>query len=137
MPSPAALIALTLMLVSLLTTLFLGLELKRCVSRVKRLDSPEQIIAYRRVVARQMYGALIIIALAVIAAIVMLVAAVSGNANPADWFYIIGFSILYIIVGAWSKSVERKAQAISAEGDFARQRDEIVQVWLKKPLPIW
>lgn len=137
MPSPATWIALAFLLFALLTALVLGLDLKRCVANLQRLESPEQIGIYRRAVARQMYGALAVLALAVIAALVMVIGTALHLANPAEWLYVVAPGIVFAAVGIWNKSIERKAQAITAEGDYARQRDEIIRVWLKRPLPNW
>jgi hypothetical protein len=75
--------------------------------------------------------------LAVIAAIVMTIATALHYASSAEWLYVIVPGIVFAGVGIWNKSIERRAQAVPADGDYARERDEIVQVWLKRPLPNW
>jgi hypothetical protein len=137
MPSPPTWIALGLILLALLIALVLAIDLKRCVSRLETLGSPEQIAIYRSAVARQMYGALAVLALAILAAIVMTIGTALHYASYGEWLYVIVPGIIFAGVGVWTKSIERKAQAIPADGDFARQRDAIVHVWLKRPLPNW
>jgi len=137
MPSLATLISLALLLLSLLTALALGIDLKRCIARLKVLETAEHVGVYRSAVKRQMYGALVVLALALLAAVVMVLGAALRLSSPAEWLYLIVVGIVFAAVGAWNKSVERKAQAITAVGDYARQRDEIVHVWLKRPLPTW
>ena len=138
MLSPVTLAALGLMLLSLLVAVAFGIDLKRFLARTPALATPEHLEEYRRVVARQMYGALLILALALAAGAVMIGGIVLHRASPAELTYLLVLGGVFVAVGAWNKSVEARAKSIAAaDGEYVRQRDEIVRVWMKRPLPNW
>ncbi|MDQ3331277.1 MAG: hypothetical protein M3552_11585, partial [Planctomycetota bacterium] len=122
---------------SLLAAVVLGVDLMRFNARVPALTTADHVDEYRRVVARQMYGALFVLAMFIAAAAVMIVGTALELTSLFEWAYLVVLSGVIGVVGAWNKSVERKAKAITAEGEYARQRDEIVHVWMKRPLPNW
>jgi hypothetical protein len=137
MPSVPALAAAGILLLAMVAAVALGLDLARFLSRVPALRSEDDLVEFRRVVSRQMYGALLMLAMAFASAAVIVAGTIAGATRPIEWMLLGIVGMLFGAVGLWTKSVERKAKVIAAEGDYARQRDAIVEVWMKRPLPTW
>lgn len=137
MPSALALAAAGILLLAMIAAIALGVDLVRFLSRVPMLRSEDDLNDFRRVVARQMYGALLMLAMAFAAGAVIVAGTIAGATHPIEWVFLGVVGMLFGAVGIWNKSVERKAKVIAAEGEYARQRDAIVEVWMRRPLPTW
>ena len=133
---------ITLMLIcpaiAIVNSVIFGGKLKKFARRMKMFSSYDDILAFQRVVAQQMYAALIQIVLLTIPAVLYVVGAVRGYMNPSDLIFVIVPAFVVLYVGLRGKQVERQVRVIPArDRDLERQRDEIVTTWVKRPLPDW
>jgi hypothetical protein len=137
MPSAPALAAAGILVLAMIAAIALGIDLARFLSRVPTLRSDDDLADFRRVVARQMYGALFMLAMAFAAGAVIVGGTITGHTRPIEWVFLGVVGMMFGAVGIWNKSIERKAKVIPAEGEYAEQRDAIVEVWMKRPFPNW
>jgi hypothetical protein len=136
--SPAVLAAGGLLLAAGLLGLFFGFELKGFLSRTPELASAVDLAAFRRIVARQMYGALAAMVLAATAAGIAVFGLFQRSIRVTDLFPVLIIGMALLPVGIWCKAIEARAKAISAgDESLRRQRDEVVDTWMRKPLPDW
>ena len=138
LPSPPILAAAALLLAATALSVFLALDLRRFIAGMPTLTSVSGVIAFRRVVARQMYGALGVLLLAGSAT---LVAAAGLNLRVASWREVpvlLAAVVLFAGIGVWCRLVERRAKRIPViDDDIGQQRDRIVRIWATRPLPTW
>jgi hypothetical protein len=137
-PSPPIIIALGLLLLAAALAIWLTLELRRFLRNTPALTSVSGIVAFRRVVARQMWGAVGLVFLVLAA---FSVVAIGLWHELADWHELPLLTIcfgLFVITGLWAKSVEAQARAIpTIDEEIRRQRDRVIQIWTTRPLPPW
>jgi hypothetical protein len=115
-----------------------GSELQRFARQVTRFDSTADVELFKGVVARQMYAALAQIVLLAVPPILFFVGIIRKDLGPGDVLYIILPSAVVILVALVYKKVESQVRAIpAADDELRRQRDAIVETWIKKPLPDW
>ena len=115
-----------------------GAAPQRFVREVPRLASTHDIERLKQVVARQMYAALIQIVLLAAPPILFFVGLVRGVLGIGDVLLIIVPSTVILIVAASYKKVEARVRQLpTADDELARQRNAIVNTWIKKPLPDW
>jgi fatty acid desaturase len=123
---------------AILNAWWFGSELQRFVRHVRSFDSTAEIEAFKAIVARQMYAALAQIVLLIVPPILFFVGIVRKVLGPGDVLFIIVPSLVVILVAALYKQVEKQAKSIPAQDDeLRRQRDRIIETWLKKPVPDW
>jgi len=138
--SRAGYIALILLLpgVAVLNALIHGSQLKAFLAQTPEFATYQDIIEFEKVVARQMYAALVQIALLVAPGIVLVVGIVRGVLSAGDILYVVLPSFVILALGVAFKSVENKVRSIPV-GDriLEERRDHIVRVWLTKPFPDW
>lgn len=132
------LVAASLLLAASALAVFLGLELNRFLAGTPVLTSISGVVAFKRVVARQMYGALGVLLLGGAAVL----AAMGGLfLRLAEWNELpvfVAALAVFLVAGLWSRSVERRAKSIPvADDEIAQQRDEVVHIWTNRPLPTW
>ena len=124
--------------VAILNAWWFGSELQRFARQVRSFDSTAHIEAFKAVVARQMYAALAQIVLLAVPPILFLVGLARRELGPGDVLFIIVPSLVVILVAVLYKQVEKQVKAIPAQDDeLRRQRDRIVETWMKKPTPDW
>jgi len=134
------LIALLLGLPALavLNSCWFGRELGHAVRDIGRLESTADIERYKQVVARQMRAALAQMVLLAAPAALFGVGIVTGILTARDLLFMIIPAVVVIAVAAHYRRVEAAAREIpAASEELLRQRDAIVQTWLKRPLPDW
>jgi len=116
----------------------LGFDLRKFLAGTPALTSVSGVIAFRKVVARQMYGALGVLVLAGAGAVLVAAGLLLGS---AEWREVPAFLVavaVFGVCGLWCRFVERRAKTIPVVDDeIGRQRDEVVRVWTTKPLPPW
>ena len=115
-----------------------GRELRQFVDATPVISSTADLERMKAVVGRQMVAALVQIALLAAGPVVLLVGIVRGTLHPADSLYVIVPAAAVIVLSLGNKAVEARARSLdAADEELARQRDSIVETWLKKPLPDW
>ncbi len=98
----------------------------------------QDIVAFEKTVARQMYAALLQIALLVAPWIVFGYGYVRDVLTFDDLGLVIAPSFVVLALGLNYKRLENRARSIRAEDPMlAERRDDIVGVWVRKPLPDW
>ncbi len=123
---------------AILNALWFGSELQRFAREVTGFSSTADIERFKGVVARQMYAALLQIGLLATPVILFFVGLARGELDPGDVLYLIVPSAVVILVAAAYKRTENRVRQIPAVDDeLRRQRDIIINTWLKKPLPDW
>ena len=138
MPTAYACLLIALPGLALANIWWFGRELRRFVDSTPVLASTADIERMKAVVARQMYAALAQILLLAAAPAVFLIGLVTGSLRPTDVLWVILPAAAVIVFSLGFKRTETEARSIEAADDeLARQRDAIVETWLKKPLPDW
>lgn len=138
MPTAYAILLIGLPALALANIWWFGSDLRRFVDSTPVLSSISDIERMKRVVARQMYAAVAQILLLAAAPVVFLIGLARGVLSPTDALYVILPAAAVIVVSLGFKSIEAAARSLEAADDeLARQRDQIVETWIKKPLPDW
>ena len=115
-----------------------GRELKLFVDATPVISSTVDIERMKAVVARQMRAALVQIVLLAAGPMVFVVGLVRGVLQPTDALCVIVPAASVIVLSLGSRATEARARSLDAADEgLARQRDAIVETWLKKPLPDW
>lgn len=133
-------IALILLLpaVAVLNALIHGSQLKAFLERTPAFATYQDIVEFEKVVARQMYAALVQIALLVAPGIVLVVGIVRGVLSIEDILYVVLPSFVILALGLAFKQVENKVRSIPVSDPILEERrDHIVMVWNAKPFPDW
>jgi len=89
-------------------------------------------------VSRQMYAALVQIALLVAPGVVFVVGLVRGVLSVDDILYVVLPSFVILALGAAFKKLENRVRSIPVSDPILEERREhIVRVWNTKPFPDW
>jgi fatty acid desaturase len=132
------LIILLCPVIAIVNAVWFGSELQRFTRRVSTFSSTSDIESFKAVVSRQMYAALAQIVLLAVPPILFFVGLLKGFLDPSDVIAIILPMAVVILVGWLYKQVENQARTIpAADDELTRQRDAIIETWLKKPFPDW
>jgi hypothetical protein len=124
--------------IAIVNAVISGNKLKKFARRMRMFSSFDDILTFQKVVAQQMYAALVQIVLITIPAVLYVVGAVRGYMNPSDLIIVIVPAFVVLYIGLRGKEVERRIRVIPAKTkDLERQRDDIVTTWVKRPLPDW
>ena len=138
MRSTYTFLLLALPAVALINIWWFGRELRSFVESTPVLASTADIERMKQVVARQMYAAIAQILLLAGAPILFFFGLARGVLRPTDALYVILPAAAVIVFSLGFKRTEAAARSIEAADDeLARQRDRIVQTWMKKPFPDW
>jgi len=123
---------------ALLNAWWFGRELRVFVDATPAVSSTADLERMKHVVGRQMRAALVQIVLLLAGPAVFFVGLLRGELHPTDVMFIILPSAAVIVLATVYKRVEGRARSIPVHDDeLRRQRDAIVETWLKKPLPDW
>lgn len=115
-----------------------GAELRRFVARTPMLASTHDLERFKRVVARQMYAALVQLPLVIAPAAVYGLGLFSDVLVVRDIAYVIGPSLALLLLARQYKRLEADAQTLACADDLLRaERDRIVDTWRHKALPDW
>lgn len=130
--------AASLLLAAAALAVSLGVDLRRFLAGTPVLTSISGVIAFRRAIARQMYGALGVLLLGVAAALVATAGLYLRLAEQRELPFFFAALAVFLAAGVWCRLAERKAKTIPAVDDeIAQQRDDVVRVWTTRPLPPW
>jgi hypothetical protein len=115
-----------------------GSQLRDFLNRTPAFDTYQNIVDFEKIVARQMYAALVQIALLVAPGVVFVVGLVRGVLSVNDVLYVLLPSIAILALGSAFKKLENKVRSIPVNDPvLAERRDHIVKVWNAKPFPDW
>jgi hypothetical protein len=118
--------------------IWFGSELQRFAASTTAIASTIDIERLKEVVARQMYAALVQIVLLAAPTVVFFYGLFRGVLEVSDVVYIILPSAVVIVLASIYKKVESRVRTMSVTDDeLRRQRDAIVETWVKRPLPDW
>jgi len=133
-------VALILLLpaVAVLNALIHGSQLKAFLERTPAFATYQDIVEFEKIVARQMYAALVQIALLVAPGVVFVVGLVRKVLSVEDILYVVLPSFVILGLGIAFKKVENKVRSIPVSDPILEERrDHIVKVWNNKPFPDW
>jgi hypothetical protein len=113
-------------------------DLNRFLQRTPAIDAPQDLHDFRRLVARQMYGALTMIVPAVAAGLVMGYGVVQDLVTWQEITAVGLFAVVFLLLGVWLKKLEARVKAVpAADPELRAERDRVAQVWVKKMFPDW
>jgi hypothetical protein len=133
-------IALILLLpaVAVVNAIVHGSQLKSFLERTPAFATYQDIVEFEKVVARQMYAALVQIALLVTPGVILVVGIIRGVLSAGDILYVVLPSFVILALGLAFKTLENKVRSIPVSDPILEERrDHIVKVWLTKPFPDW
>ena len=113
-------------------------QLSSFLKKTPAIMTYQDITAFEKTVARQMYAALLQIALLVAPWIVFGHGVFSEILTIDDLGFVIAPSFVVLALGLNYKRLENRARSLRAEDPIlAERRDHIVEVWMRKPFPDW
>ena len=129
---------LLLPVVAVVNAIVHGSQLKAFLERTPGFATYQDIVEFEKVVARQMYAALVQIGLLVAPGVVFVVGLIRGVLSPGDILYVVVPSFVILALGVAFKTIENKVRSIPV-GDaiLEERREHIVKVWMTKPFPDW
>ena len=133
-------IALMLLLpaVAVLNALIHGSQLKAFLDQTPVFATYQDIVEFEKVVARQMYAALVQIVLLVAPGVVFVVGIFRHVLSAGDIVYVVLPSFGILALGLAFKQVENKVRSIPVSDPILEERrDHIVRVWNTRPFPDW
>ncbi len=115
-----------------------GAHLRAFLDRIPALATYQDVVEFERVVARQMYAALLQIVLLVAPGVVYVVGLLRGVLGFEDVFFVMLPSFVILGLGIAFKRLENQAKSIPVKDRvLSERRDHIVKVWNAKPFPDW
>lgn len=115
-----------------------GSQLRAFLQRTPAFTTYQDIIEFEKVVARQMYAALLQIGLLASPAIVLVIGLVRKVLAANDILFVLLPALAIAALGMAFKHLEHKVRTIPAEDPILEERRQhIVQVWNTKPFPDW
>ena len=115
-----------------------GVLLRKYVRRTRYLRTEQDIVRLQKVVAQQMYAAVVQVGLLILPLVLYLVGVFTGNLYPTDLPLIIVPAGLILVLSYFFKKVEIETRKIPALNPrIEKRRDEIAATWKKKALPDW
>jgi hypothetical protein len=133
-------IALMLVLpaIAAVNALVHGSQLRAFLQRTPAFTTYQDIVEFEKVVARQMYAALLQIGLLASPVILLVIGLVRKVLAANDILFVILPAVAIAALGMAFKHLENKVRAIPAEDPILEERREhIVRVWNSKPFPDW
>lgn len=137
MRSTLLMLILLLPALAVINAVWFAGELRRFLEEVPRLQSTHDLERFKRVVARQMYAALVQIVLLSAPLLLLVFGIVRGALAVPDVVYVLIPSLIVLAVAYGLRDAERRAKSIPASEDLVDSRDAIVETWLKRPVPDW
>ena len=112
--------------------------LKRFMGETPRIDTAADLEIFKSVVKKQMYAALIQIALLGLPIVLFVIGSLTQTLRLGDFVYVLIPNLVVIIAGRILRRVERKAQMLPvSDPQLEKARNDIVRTWEKKALPDW
>ncbi len=114
-------------------------HLRGFLAAVPSIDTEDDLDAYRRVAAWNIYGALVFLGLSVVWGGAVFAEFAFGNPawTTGTMISMIVFGPLLTAVGLYVRKLESRVQATPATDEFLAERDRVTHVWMHKPLPDW
>jgi hypothetical protein len=115
-----------------------GSQLRAFLRRTPAFTTYQHIVDFEKVVARQMYAALLQIGLLASPAIIFVIGFVRKALASSDILFVILPALVIAALGMAFKNLEYKVRSIPADDPILEERrDHIVKVWNSKPFPDW
>jgi hypothetical protein len=131
-------VMLLLPAVAALNAIIHGGQLKSFLDRTPAFDTYQNVVDFEKIVARQMYAALVQIALLIAPGVVFIVGLVRGVLSVNDVLYVLLPSMAILALGIAFKRIENRVRSIPVNDPvLAERRDHIIKVWNSKPFPDW
>jgi len=124
--------------VAVLNALIHGSQLKAFLERTPAFATYQDIVEFEKVVARQMYAALVQIVLLVAPGVVFVVGIIRHVLSVEDILFVVLPSFVILALGVAFKKVENQVRSIPVSDPILEERrDHIIRVWMTKPFPDW
>lgn len=124
--------------VAVLNALYFGSELKRFADRTPLLETPLEMTKYRRLIARQMYAALLQLLLLAVPPIVFFHGLIHKILTVPDILFVVVPSAVIIVIAQLNRRHEARVRTLPAATEqMTEERDAVVRTWVRKPLPDW
>jgi hypothetical protein len=115
-----------------------GLQLNSFLKRTPTFATYQNIVDFEKIVARQMYAALLQIVLLVTPGILFVIGLVRLVLAVDDFIYVMLPALAILAFGAAFKMLENRARSIPVDDPVLEERrNYIVEVWNSKALPNW
>jgi hypothetical protein len=129
-----------LQIVGMLSGLVFGWQLQRFLSTTPSIDSWQAMERFKRVVAMQMYAALIQIGVLGLPGVLFVLGIMAGELRFLwDVLYLVVPAAGVVGVGFALKQIESRVRALPVSGDPEMQANfkHVVNTWINKPFPDW
>jgi hypothetical protein len=125
-------------LLSIVVGLLLSFRWQGFMRQKPKLETPEDLETFKRMVKLEMYAALMMLPVMILPGIAYPVGLFLGALNLfPDLIYFLLLMGLMLLIGRYTKSVEMKARTMPVAPPLARERDRVVNTWVGKALPDW
>jgi hypothetical protein len=124
---------------ALLSGLRAGIVLRRFCHQVPELRHDQDLLAFKKMAARQMYGALLLIALNISAIAVAFCSLYLEILSLPELIVLAsGYCIPSLLLGLWVRDLEVRVQNTPAiDAQLYDARNQIVKTWKFRALPNW
>ena len=123
---------------AVVNAIVLGLQLNPFLKRTPTIATYQNIVDFEKIVARQMYAALLQIVLLVAPGILFVIGLVRLVLAVDDFICVMLPALAIIALGAAFKMLENRARSIPVDDPVLEERrNYIVEVWNSKALPDW
>lgn len=119
--------------------IFFMAELKRWADSVRVIRTVEQLDEFKALARRQMYAALVALVCIIGPYVLYWIGYFKDVLRWTDfWLFAVLPSLAVAAVGKLCKPIEQRVQQMPVEDEtLRRERDRVVQVWMKEPFPNW
>lgn len=129
---------LTLPALGAINAIYHGRSLQRYVRQTKRIRDLDGLERFQKMVARQMYAALVQLVLLVVPLILYFIGIPTEILRFGDIVFVFIPAGVLIALGHHFKKVETEVCRIPALGeDLEEQRLAVIKTWRTRPLPDW
>jgi hypothetical protein len=121
-----------------INAIYHGRLLQRYVRQTKRIKDMDGLAQFQKIVARQMYAALVQLVLILTPMIVYFIGLPIEIFRLSDIMFVMIPGGVLLALGYHFKKVESETCRIPAVGeDLDRQRLAVIKIWKTRPLPTW
>lgn len=122
---------------SIVNSIWFGSRLVQYLRQQPHITSFHDMEKFKRLVAAQMYGALVQILVLILPGITFAAGFVLKVLGPIDLLFLIVPSAVVVLVGVYLKGIERRAQTLEVSEEFREEYARVVYTWIHKPFPTW
>ena len=131
-------VMLILPALGVVNAIYHGRLLQRYVRQTKRIRNMPDLAQFQKLVARQMYAALVQLVLFIVPMVFYFIGIPTQILRLADIVYLMIPGGILIALGYHFKKVESEVCRIPALGeDLDEQRLAVIKIWKTRPLPTW